>query len=188
MGFFPENVREHYSKQGSGLSRYSSPYSHRRALEEIVEEFPPNLKQAMFAATRSGGIKAGTWDDCAFNRAGIQSAGVNIQSVSTAARVFGISTELVTRFITKWDSMGGIGDDRRTEILADALLSAGLTTPAWEPLNGPRSKRTILSGRVFKGSQTKFIEQLDKVNTLADLPGFSQMHEQAICDLIGTCN
>lgn len=149
-------------------------------LHEIVKRFPPTLKQAMYAATAKGGLKAGTWTNCAFNAAGSQE-GVVVRSTATAADVFGIDESLVRTFIHRWDDADKMSDRARTSSLSNALLVAGLTTPAWD--NDSR-RRTIYQSVVFKGAQTEFIEALDKVESLADMPGFSDLHVEALQELM----
>ena len=41
-------------------------------LQQIIEEFPSGLKQAMFAAASRDTIRRGTWNGCAMNAAGFQ--------------------------------------------------------------------------------------------------------------------
>lgn len=179
MGFLPQEALEYgrtvrSKKSGSG-----------HTFDEIIGQFPPTLKQAMYAAAnKTGGLKQGTWNGCALNEAG-KVQGQVVSSTFQAADVFGISSSLATEFISRWDAMTA-SDTVRTQCLVEALLKAGLTTPAVVPgAQGRRSGTKIISSVVFKGTQSEFIEQLEKVESLADMPGFSDLHIEAVAELIG---
>jgi hypothetical protein len=148
-------------------------------LKDVVSKFPPNLKQAMYAAATKYDLKRGTWNGCAFNEAGYEVGG-EATSTASAAEVFGISTGLVTEFINTWDADTRT-DRERTAYLKDLLLEVGLTTPV--EVEG--KKVTVFSSTVFKGTQSKFIEELESVNSLADLEGFDCSHIEAVAELIG---
>ena len=121
MGFLPQEAVDHHK----------SVYASQNSLRSVVAPFPPQLKQAMYAAADRGLIKRGTWDGCAFNAAGEQ-INKHVTASTHAARAFGVSTSVVDRFIRTWDSMKG-SDVRCTGLLKSALLDVGLATPMTIP-------------------------------------------------------
>lgn len=140
------------------------------SLEQIVSQFPVQLKQAMYAAAELGSMRAGTWNGCAFNKAG-DIEGKDVASVASAARAFNVSQSLVERFIRVWDSKRHIPDSGRTALLKRILTNVGISTPPdayrqTESSDGPVV--TVIDEVVYKGEQTKFIEALEKASTLED--------------------
>lgn len=101
-----------------------------KQLLQVIQEFPPKLKQAMYAASHDLKLKRGTWDNCAFNAA---SGGV-VNSYTSAAHFFDIDVEKVTRFIHIWDAREGT-DEENSQFLRDAIQQVGLfTEPSTEKI------------------------------------------------------
>jgi len=130
----------------------------RNPLQRVVDRFPANLKQAMYAAAERQTLRKGTWDGCAFNAAG-RSVDAQVASTSTAAATFNVDPKIVNDFIETWDSYAA-EESRATEILKRCLLKAGL-------FDGPRSAVVRLPGKfvysdvIFKSDRTKFEEIMD---------------------------
>lgn len=159
MGFFSDEQRQQI--QGSKWARGS--------LEHIVSKFPVKLKQAMYAAAKTGRLNYKSWNNCAFNAAG-KAVGVDyIASVSTAASVFDISDFVVSDFIKKWDSLN-TGTGALPRILMKVLTEVGITTPPEAfHVNHADDGVVVIDAIVFKGSQTEWLEKLDTVENLSDL-------------------
>ena len=167
MGFLPKEAIDHHKvarTEGGGVAR----------LKSVVAPFPPQLKQAMYAAAEKGLIKRGTWDGCAFNAAGAH-VGENVSAISTAARAFGVDETIVQRFITAWDGMVGT-DERCTGLLKAALLNVGLT----EDMTIPSRVKRVIRGYAYKSLETQFHEELANVESIADLPGMDEAKSDAI--------
>lgn len=147
---------------GEGNFRQRSKHS----FEGIVQQLPPNVKQAMYAAVNRGTIKRGTWNGCAFNAGSIEichDEEKSVKSVEAAARFFNISTELVSRFIRLWDNLPG-STVEANERLKNAILDAGLFS---EP-NEPRGKR-VLRQTVYKSEETRMREEFEALVENLDL-------------------
>lgn len=150
MGFFPEGA--------SKMFRSKNP------LQRVVDPLPTRARSAMYAAAQKGLIKRGTWDDCAWNAASIIE-GQPASSTQAASQVFDCPPRLVDNFIQVWDGLSG-SDHRCTQLLIDAIESVGVTE------NRPVGMARVIRGTVYKSADTKFKEQLDAVENIADLPGF----------------
>lgn len=179
MGYFPEDAMKHIN--------HREPTS----LEGIVAQFPPNLKQAMYsAATKGAGLASSRWGregngkpGCAFHEAGrAADPNISITSITTAAAVFGISEGLVQRFITTWDGMHIATETGRANMLKQILLDVGVTTPIAE-IDHANDSVVVISDVVYKGTQTQFVEALEKVDTIVDL-GFDVDEAVAADDLV----
>jgi hypothetical protein len=176
MSFFPKGALE-YSR--SHNRRYSDPGG---SLQGIVGQFPPNLKQAMFAAAKRGGLQKGTWSGCAFNAAGTEIGRV-VQGTGMASQVFGVSPDLVDRFISFWDNSTTTSYE-----LADILLKAGLTDPPVKPdKKGRRAGSVVFVETIFKGTASQFVEELEKWDgDLSQIDGFTvemkDVAEQLLCN------
>jgi len=137
------------------------------SFEGIVQMLPPNVKQAMYAAANRGIIRRGTWNGCAFNAGSIEIANgrEDCLAVSTvsAAKFFGISEDLVQRFITRWDSLQGT-DTQCTEQLKAAILEAGLFSDPDEPKG-----RRIMRQTVWKSEETRLREKFEELVEGLDL-------------------
>lgn len=148
-------------------------------LIDVVRPLPPNVKQAMFAAAEHRLISRGTWDGCAFNAAGgviaeklaSMDSRMYVHSTSDAATVFGISPNLVQRFITVWDGLPGT-DDECTQQLKDALEEVGLFS---DP-NERRGKR-IIRTMLYKSEQTRLREEFDKLVEDIKVPNMAEAAE-----------
>lgn len=115
-------------------------------MQEVIDQFPVSLKQAMFAATSRTTIKRRTWNGCAMNAAGIEvGKSDSVQSFDAAAEAFGISPDLVTRFVSRWDSMYGT-DEECTQKLRSMIEESGLFT---EPSSKKHATR-VVSVTVYK--------------------------------------
>lgn len=174
--FFSDEVHEHFHKTDRG------------SLEGIISEFPIKLKRAMYAATEFGRIGANRWEargasvGCAFHRAG-EVEGEYIVDTAAAAKVFDTPQRLVSRFITKWDTIKA-SDTSRARILKDALLAVGIETPPWD---GEGEHNVVIASIAFKGAETKFLEQLEAVDSVADLVhlGFTEDDFDVANELVG---
>lgn len=135
--------------------------------EGIVQQLPPNVKQAMYAAANRGLIKRATWNGCAFNAGSLEVATEKDEclavSISSAAQFFGISTDLVIKFINTWDQLPG-SDEECTDRLKKAILDAGLFA---EP-NESRGKR-VLRTTVWKSEETRMREKFEAMVEDLDL-------------------
>lgn len=152
MGFFPEGVTQPYNP-----------------LRGAVALLSPKAKQAMYAASKTGMIARGTWNGCAFNKAG-SVLGFGVASSDVAAQVFEMSEHDVDRFIRAWDSVD-CNDTEANRYLIEALESVGTHTP----INAGRGRR-IIRGYAYKSEATKFAEQLESGELTVDMiPG---------CDLV----
>lgn len=107
-------------------------------LTEAVRELPPGARRAMYAAANRGLLSRGSWNGCAFNRAGSE-IGRPVWSVAQAARVLGTQETTVRRFIRRWDRLRG-SNASCTQLLREALEEAGLFEPPASPASptGPR--------------------------------------------------
>jgi hypothetical protein len=116
------------------------------SLQEVIDQFPVGLKQAMFAAASRTTIKRRNWNGCAMNAAGFEvGKSDSVQSISSAADAFNVSHDLVQRFITRWDSMTGT-DEECTQKLRGMIEESGLFT---EPASKKRGSR-VVSVTVYK--------------------------------------
>lgn len=170
--FFPPEVHDHFKKTETG------------SLEAIVSGFPIQLKKVMYAVAEKGKVTGKRWvgsdgTGCAFNEAG-KIAGSQVTSTFAAAKAFGVSESLVSRFISTWDSMN-LTDKGRATLLKRVLTDVGVETPPGYANNNGRS--TVINSYAFKGAQTQFLEQLETVETVADM-GFSDEEIQAASDLV----
>lgn len=167
MGFLPKEAVEHHkstNSMGGGVAR----------LRSVVAPFPPQLKQAMYAAAEKGLIRRRTWDGCAFNAAGTQ-VGKHVSAVSHAADAFDVPSEVVSRFISTWDGLYGT-DERCTGLLKAALLDVGLT----EGYTVSERVKKIVRGYAYKSLETQFHEELANVESISDLPGMDLVKADAV--------
>jgi len=180
MGYFPKEALEHHRR---------TTKSTFTPLEQIISEFPVRLKQAMLAAAEHGHLRARTWSGCAFNKAG-EVAGTNTKVTSTrsAATAFGVAESLVERFINVWDSKLRMDDESRASLLKRCLLNVGVSTPPGKytiDTTTPHVFGTVvIVETVYKGEQTKFIEALDKAETLEDFVAMG-LDEEALDEAKG---
>ncbi|MDQ4130281.1 MAG: hypothetical protein M3133_04720 [Actinomycetota bacterium] len=100
-------------------------------LVPVVRPLPYTGRQAMYAAANAGLLRRGTWNGCAFNRAGTQ-LGQLVTSAGEAALVLGTTVPVVRRFIRVWDGLRG-SEERCTQLLREALEEVGLVPPAPAP-------------------------------------------------------
>jgi len=135
--------------------------------EGVVQQLPPNVKQAMYAAANRNLIRRGTWNGCAFNAGSLEEFSDDcvsgVRSIQSAASFFNISPGLVESFITKWDALAGT-DEECTARLKKAILDAGLFA---EP-NESRGKR-IMRQTVWKSEETRMREQFEEMVEGLDL-------------------
>lgn len=126
------------------------------ALTVAVQGLSPKAKQAMYAASQKDDFARGTWNGCAFNKAGYNLGG-SVQSIDQAAALFGMPTKAVSRFITTWDGYAKTEKDphKATALLREELETAGLFSPA-------RSTRVtrIISTVEYESTMEKFQESL----------------------------
>lgn len=143
-------------------------------LEAIVAEFPPKLKQAMYAAANHGVLKRGTWNNCAFNaadkvlklgEAGTSSDGDGyVSSIKKAAEVFGIKETQVKHFIRVWDTRPG-SDKECTEFLKETILKVGLFS---EP---GKSLPKIIKKRIYTSEETRMKEEFEALMESQEIHG-----------------
>lgn len=137
------------------------------SFEGIVQQLPPNVKQAMYAAANRDLIKRATWNGCAFNAGSLEVATEKDEclavSVSSAAQFFNIEPELVTKFIQSWDVLPGT-DEECTARLKKAILDAGLFA---EP--GESKGRRVLRTTVWKSEETRMREKFEEMVEGLDL-------------------
>lgn len=152
--------------------------SHNNPLVTVVRPMPTAARQAMYAAASKGLIKRKTWEGCAWNQAG-HVQGQRVSSVTQAAEVFGCPSGVVSSFISVWDGLKGT-DAHCTRLLMEAIDLVGITTPA----NMKRAAR-VVRGLAYKSLDTKFKEELDSIETLADIPGLSDVEIEATQVLVG---
>lgn len=123
----------------------------------MFKDFPPKLKQAMFAAAKRQVIHRRTWDGCALNAAGFEVGTLkNVESLETAAEAFNIPQTLVAKFINYWDSLPG-HDEECTELLRNSLLKAGLFTEAGKHKHLSR----IVSEKIWEQQMDEFNNSFD---------------------------
>ena len=124
-------------------------------LFDVIKDFSPSLKQAMYAAANKGIIHRGTWNHCALNAAGKELEIAGISSIKAAAEAFGVSPAIATKFINIWDARSGT-DEQCTEYLKEQILAVGLFTEAGTVL--PK----IIRKRVFVGAEKIQMEEFEK--------------------------
>lgn len=146
----------------------SSPGS----LQDVINQFPKSLKQAMYAAASTRLIKRGTWSGCALNAAGDE-IGVNANSTSNAASAFNIPDQLVTSFISKWDKLQGT-DEECTKRLKIMLEDANLFEEPQEA-EEVRTGKKIVSVVVYEDQRKKFDELVQ-----AELVEFTDLAEMIL--------
>lgn len=131
-------------------------------LVHVVAKLSTAAKQAMYAAAKKGLIHRGSWDGCAFNKAG-EEAGWSVRSTATAAKVFGMTPEDVGRFITTWDRTSDFcSPEQARRYLIEAIETAGICTP-------PGRRTRVIRGYAFKGAATKFQEELESGELTVDM-------------------
>jgi hypothetical protein len=96
----------------------------RNPLVPVVRPLPGRGRRALYAAANAGMLRRGTWDGCAFNRAGTV-IGLPVRSRGEAAYVFGTTPEAVRQFVEVWDRLWG-SNRRCTQLLREALEHVGL--------------------------------------------------------------
>lgn len=104
--------------------RYLQKRPQLNPLTDVVRDLPPGARRAMYAAANRGLLSRGSWNGCAFNRAG-REVGRSVWSVAQAARVLETNEATVRHFIRKWDRLRG-SDASCTQLLREALEEAGL--------------------------------------------------------------
>lgn len=100
------------------------PAPERNPLVEVVRPLPAKGRRALYAAANGGQLRRGTWDGCAFNRAG-DVVGVPVHSRGEAAHAFGTTPEAIRQFVDVWDRLWG-SNRRCTQLLREALEHVGL--------------------------------------------------------------
>jgi hypothetical protein len=96
----------------------------RNVLVSVVRALPVQGRRALYAAANRGHLRRGTWNGCAFNRAG-EMLGVPVRSRAEAAVALGTTDEVIDRFLEVWDGLSG-SNRNCTAILRDALEHTGL--------------------------------------------------------------
>lgn len=128
------------------------------SLQQVIDQFPSKLKQAMFAAASRGPIARRTWNNCAMNAAGFEVGTTKeVRSLATAAEAFSIPESLVQRFITIWDGMIGTDEDC-TQKLRASIEESGLFT---EPHEKKHGAVRVVSVKVFEQKLADFHEAIE---------------------------
>lgn len=113
-------------------------------LESAIRMLPASVKQAFYAASKRGRIQQRTWNNCAFNAGAKEIGNRDVNSVRLAAKAFGISETLVSRFIRAWDTYTPTGESAHRD-LQILLERVGLFTD-------PDSPKVIYRKQVYKGT------------------------------------
>jgi len=157
------------------MSKWGSEgFASGNSLEGTVRQLNPKAKQAMYGAARAQTIHKGTWNGCAFNAAGMQLGGsINetVSSVSRAAEVFGLSENVVQKFITAWDRLPGTNEESTKELI-QVLEKVGLFSEASET----RLARTIRV-TLYKNLENQLREELEAAFESETIEGVCEMNE-----------
>lgn len=164
MGFMPEGWHS------------GAPSS---SLTQAVARLSVLAKQAMYAAAKKGLIERGTWDGCAFNKAG-EETGKYVHSSSAAAAAFDMPVQDVQVFIKCWDQTSQyMNPQEARQSLIEAIEASGICTP---PSTNRRTR--VVRGFAFKSAATKFAEELESGDLTVDMiPGC-----EAIGELLSSCS
>ena len=104
--------------------RRTMPEPGRNPLVPVVQALPARGRRALYAAANGGQLRRGTWNGCAFNRAG-DMLGTPVRSRGEAALALGTTPDVIRRFLEVWDRLWG-SNRYCTAMLRDALEYAGL--------------------------------------------------------------
>ena len=124
------------------MFRRTIPEPGRNPLVPVVQALPARGRRALYAAANGGQLRRGTWNGCAFNRAG-DVLGTPVRSRGEAALALGTTPDVIRRFLEVWDRLWG-SNRYCTALLRDALEHAGLfdendvDTPEQLALSGSR--------------------------------------------------
>ena len=124
------------------MFRRTIPEPGRNPLVPVVQALPARGRRALYAAANGGQLRRGTWNGCAFNRAG-DVLGTPVRSRGEAALALGTTPDVIRRFLEVWDRLWG-SNRYCTALLRDALEHAGLfdeddvDTPELLALSGSR--------------------------------------------------
>ena len=141
-----------------GASEFATSTSTPSSLQSVVDQFPSKLKQAMLAAASRQLIRRRNWNGCAMNAAGFEVGKTDsVQNISSAAEAFGVSSDLVSKFIQIWDGLWGT-DEECTETLRNTIIKAGLFN---EPETGKRKATRIVSVTVFKQKMAEYEDKFE---------------------------
>ncbi len=106
------------------MFRRTIPEPGRNPLVPVVQALPARGRRALYAAANGGQLRRGTWNGCAFNRAG-DVLGTPVRSRGEAALALGTTPDAIRRFLEVWDRLWG-SNRYCTALLRDALEHAGL--------------------------------------------------------------
>jgi hypothetical protein len=106
------------------MFRRTIPEPGRNPLVPVVQALPARGRRALYAAANGGQLRRGTWNGCAFNRAG-DMLGTSVRSRGEAALALGTTPDVIRRFLEVWDRLWG-SNRYCTALLRDALEHAGL--------------------------------------------------------------
>jgi hypothetical protein len=104
--------------------RRTVPEPDRNPLVPVVKAMPPRGRRALYAAANTGRLERGTWNGCAFNRAG-EILETPVRSCDEAALALGTTPAVIRWFLDVWDRFSG-SDRYCAALLRDALEHAGL--------------------------------------------------------------
>jgi hypothetical protein len=155
-----------------GATNFKSSPNFQVTMFDVIKDFSPSLKQAMYAAANKGIIRRRTWDNCGLNAAGKELNIGGIESIETAAKAFGVSQAIAQKFIDIWDAMPG-SDEECTEWLKQEILTVGLFTTPLDVL--PR----IIRRKTFV-AQTTEEQEFEKLMNDNQVFG-TELAEQILC-------
>ena len=127
-----------------GIRKRELPSPERNPLVEVVRPLPAKGRRALYAAANAGELRRGTWEGCAFNRAG-DAVGLPVRSRGEAAYALGTSPEVVREFVDVWDRLWG-SNRRCTMLLRDALEHVGLFDEDERGGGGPAGGELVAAG------------------------------------------
>jgi hypothetical protein len=143
-------------------------------LEASIRLLNPKAKQAMYGAARAKTIHKGSWNGCAFNAAGMQVGGSineHITSIDRAAEVFGVSQNVVQKFISAWDKLPG-SDEESTQELIHTLEKVGLFSEASETRLARKIRVTL-----YKSLESELRDQLEEAFENESIEGVCEARE-----------
>jgi hypothetical protein len=111
-------------RPGMAMWRRTMPEPGGNPLVPVVQALPARGRRALYAAANSGRLRRGTWDGCAFNRAG-DVLGTPVRRWDEAAVALGTTRDVIRWFLEVWDRLCG-SNRYCTAMLRDALEHAGL--------------------------------------------------------------
>jgi len=125
----------------------------KSSLPGVIREMKLGTRQAIYAVAVKAKFRRGTWNGCVMNQVADGS-----NNVQMAANYFGEPSDLIARFIAKWDETSGhiTSDVQATKVLIHALMAAGLVdTPSETPV-----QHKVWRVAVYTSDETLMVEEL----------------------------